>query len=197
VCCLQLCALYAVTDVALVTSLRDGMNLVSYEYVACQSENAGAVELAERRSHCQCAWSCRLQQHLHSVPDLQRSHRLLGVVLEAFGGATHCAQQAALELGRQLSLAFEDSGSAQPLEPSGFPVSVPGVLVLSEFAGAAQSLGAGAILVNPWNITDMAAAIEDALTMSEQVLPAVTNPFPKHKTLQQHCRISRNGVGSL
>jgi len=43
------------------------------------------------------------------------------------------------------------------------------VLVLSEFAGAAQSLGAGAILVNPWNITDMAAAIEDALTMSEQV----------------------------
>ncbi len=46
-----------------------------------------------------------------------------------------------------------------------------GVLVLSEFAGAAQSLGAGAILVNPWNITDMAAAIQDALTMSEQVLP--------------------------
>eukprot|EP00955_Chlamydomonas_euryale_P063528 358696-Chlamydomonas_euryale.AAC.8 len=33
-----------------------------------------------------------------------------------------------------------------------------GVLVLSEFAGAAQSLGAGAILVNPWNITDMAQA---------------------------------------
>lgn len=46
---------------------------------------------------------------------------------------------------------------------------VAGVLVLSEFAGAAQSLGAGAILVNPWNITDMAAAIEDALTMSDQV----------------------------
>jgi len=45
-----------------------------------------------------------------------------------------------------------------------------GVLVLSEFAGAAQSLGAGAILVNPWNITDVAAAIQDALTMSEQVL---------------------------
>ena len=37
----ELCALYAVTDIALVTSLRDGMNLVSYEYVACQSDNAG------------------------------------------------------------------------------------------------------------------------------------------------------------
>jgi len=79
----ELCALYAVTDVALVTSLRDGMNLVSYEYVACQSDNAG-------------------------------------------------------------------------------------VLVLSEFAGAAQSLGAGALLVNPWNITDMAAAIKDALCMSDE-----------------------------
>ncbi|WOL14646.1 alpha,alpha-trehalose-phosphate synthase [Canna indica] len=76
-----LCALYAVTDVALVTSLRDGMNLVSYEFVACQGQKKG-------------------------------------------------------------------------------------VLILSEFAGAAQSLGAGALLVNPWNITEVAASIEYALNMS-------------------------------
>ncbi|KAF5176293.1 Trehalose-6-phosphate synthase [Thalictrum thalictroides] len=75
-----LCALYAVTDVALVTSLRDGMNLVSYEFVACQD-------------------------------------------------------------------------------------SKKGVLILSEFAGAAQSLGAGAILVNPWNITEVASSIGYALNM--------------------------------
>ncbi|XP_059662769.1 alpha,alpha-trehalose-phosphate synthase [UDP-forming] 1 isoform X2 [Cornus florida] len=78
-----LCALYAVTDVALVTSLRDGMNLVSYEFVACQ--------------------------------DLKK-----------------------------------------------------GVLILSEFAGAAQSLGAGAILVNPWNITEVASSIAQALNMSAE-----------------------------
>nr|ADO16162.1 trehalose-6-phosphate synthase [Petunia x hybrida] len=78
-----LCALYAVTDVALVTSLRDGMNLVSYEFVACQE-------------------------------------------------------------------------------------SKKGVLILSEFAGAAQSLGAGAILVNPWNITEVAASIGQALNMSAE-----------------------------
>lgn len=87
----ELCALYAVTDVCLVTSLRDGMNLVSYEYVACQTDNAG-------------------------------------------------------------------------------------VLVLSEFAGAAQSLGAGALLVNPWNVTDMSAAIHDALTMS--VSAPCLHPLP-------------------
>ncbi|XP_062011701.1 alpha,alpha-trehalose-phosphate synthase [UDP-forming] 1 isoform X2 [Rosa rugosa] len=78
-----LCALYAVTDIALVTSLRDGMNLVSYEYVACQDAKKG-------------------------------------------------------------------------------------VLILSEFAGAAQSLGAGAILVNPWNITEVANSIGQALNMSSE-----------------------------
>uniref|UniRef100_A0A7N0RB76 alpha,alpha-trehalose-phosphate synthase (UDP-forming) n=1 Tax=Kalanchoe fedtschenkoi TaxID=63787 RepID=A0A7N0RB76_KALFE len=78
-----LCALYAVTDIALVTSLRDGMNLVSYEFVACQ--------------------------------DVKK-----------------------------------------------------GVLILSEFAGAAQSLGAGAILVNPWNITEVAASIGQALNMTAE-----------------------------
>ncbi|XP_021809680.1 alpha,alpha-trehalose-phosphate synthase [UDP-forming] 1 [Prunus avium] len=78
-----LCALYAVTDVALVTSLRDGMNLVSYEFVACQDAKKG-------------------------------------------------------------------------------------VLILSEFAGAAQSLGAGAILVNPWNITEVANSIAQALNMDSE-----------------------------
>ncbi|PWA98239.1 alpha,alpha-trehalose-phosphate synthase [Artemisia annua] len=75
-----LCALYAITDVALITSLRDGMNLVSYEFVACQA-------------------------------------------------------------------------------------SKKGVLILSEFAGAAQSLGAGALLVNPWNVTEVASSISYALNM--------------------------------
>lgn len=76
----EMCALYKLASICLITSVRDGMNLVSYEYVACQQ-------------------------------------------------------------GRH------------------------GVLVLSEFAGAAQSLGAGALLVNPWNISDVAAAIETALDM--------------------------------
>ncbi|GMI64558.1 trehalose-6-phosphate synthase, TREHALOSE-6-PHOSPHATE SYNTHASE 1 [Hibiscus trionum] len=76
----SLCALYAITDVALVTSIRDGMNLVSYEFVACQA-------------------------------------------------------------------------------------SKKGVLILSEFAGAAQSLGAGAILINPWNVSEVASSIGQALDM--------------------------------
>ncbi|KAJ3105265.1 Trehalose-6-P synthase/phosphatase complex synthase subunit [Phlyctochytrium planicorne] len=43
-----------------------------------------------------------------------------------------------------------------------------GVLVLSEFAGAAQSLN-GSIIVNPWNTEELAQALYDAVTMPEDV----------------------------
>jgi len=43
----ELCALYAVSDVCLVSSTRDGMNLVSYEYVACQQDRQGVMILSE------------------------------------------------------------------------------------------------------------------------------------------------------
>lgn len=43
----ELCALYAVSDLCLVTSTRDGMNLVSYEYIACQQERNGVMVLSE------------------------------------------------------------------------------------------------------------------------------------------------------
>lgn len=43
----ELCALYAGADVAMITSLRDGMNLVSYEYIVCQKESHGVLILSE------------------------------------------------------------------------------------------------------------------------------------------------------
>lgn len=79
----QLVALYRISDVMLVTSIRDGMNLVSYEYIACQDGKYG-------------------------------------------------------------------------------------VLVLSEFAGAAKVLGAGVILINPWNIEETSEALHEALIMDEE-----------------------------
>jgi len=76
----QLTALYRRADVCFVSSLRDGMNLVAFEYTACQYERCG-------------------------------------------------------------------------------------VLILSEFAGCAKTLGAGAIVVNPWDLHDTAEAINDAMNM--------------------------------
>src|SRR5436190_23821837 len=42
-----------------------------------------------------------------------------------------------------------------------------GVLVLSEFAGAAQSLN-GSIIINPWNTEELAAAFQEAVTMGDE-----------------------------
>jgi trehalose 6-phosphate synthase/phosphatase len=43
----DLCALYALADTALVTPLIDGMNLVAKEFIACQRDNAGLLILSE------------------------------------------------------------------------------------------------------------------------------------------------------
>lgn len=43
----ELVALYNISDVGLITPLRDGMNLVAKEYIACQTENYGMLVLSE------------------------------------------------------------------------------------------------------------------------------------------------------
>lgn len=94
------------SDVALVTSLRDGMNLVSYEFVACQEAKKGVLILSE----------------------------VITLILGCFSP----------------------------------DVCIQNLHFVLQFAGAAQSLGAGAILVNPWNITEVAASIGQALNMSPE-----------------------------
>ncbi|MDE0118277.1 MAG: trehalose-6-phosphate synthase [bacterium] len=43
----ELVAMYLIADVMLVTPLRDGMNLVAKEYVACRPDNTGVLVLSE------------------------------------------------------------------------------------------------------------------------------------------------------
>ena len=43
----ELCALYSVSDVCLISAVRDGFNLVSYEYVACQSKRKGVLVMSQ------------------------------------------------------------------------------------------------------------------------------------------------------
>ncbi|KAI8812775.1 glycosyl transferase [Cladochytrium replicatum] len=43
----ELVSLYAASDACLVSSTRDGMNLVSYEYIACQEDRHGVLILSE------------------------------------------------------------------------------------------------------------------------------------------------------
>jgi len=107
----NLAALYHVADACLITSLRDGMNLVAYEYVAAQG---------------------------------RRGYR---------------------EKNDQSSPTSSSSNSA--CEGDTGEVERPGILLLSEFTGAAQSLGAGAILLNPWDVKKLAEQIKYALEMQD------------------------------
>jgi trehalose 6-phosphate synthase len=43
----ELAAMYVAADVMLVTPLRDGMNLVAKEYIACRTDSTGALVLSE------------------------------------------------------------------------------------------------------------------------------------------------------
>jgi len=56
----ELCALYAVSDVAMVTSIRDGMNLVAQEFIACQNQNHGVLILSEFTGSAPCLFGALL-----------------------------------------------------------------------------------------------------------------------------------------
>lgn len=67
------------SDVALVTSLRDGMNLVSYEFVACQEAKKGVLILSEVRilhyaELNKCVFPSKLFISLHLLYSLQELH---------------------------------------------------------------------------------------------------------------------------
>jgi trehalose 6-phosphate synthase/phosphatase len=109
----ELIAIYHLADACLVTSVRDGMNLVSHEYVAAQES---------------------LDQEDSIIEETRPRSRA--------------------------SSSKDDDDVLQPFVKEG-----PGALVLSEFAGSAQSLS-GAIRVNPWNTDELARAIHDALTLT-------------------------------
>ena len=107
----ELIALYAVSDVCVVSSTRDGMNLVSYEYIACQ----------------------------------QNRH---------------------------------------------------GVLILSEFTGAAQSLN-GSLLVNPWNTEELAGAMQEAVTMSDEQRAVNFSKLNKRVSKYTRCVVQKHFLGNL
>jgi trehalose 6-phosphate synthase/phosphatase len=118
----DLCALYALADALIVTSIRDGMNLVSSEFVAVQDE--------------------RCQQEGVNFDELNDSPQGMS---PTNGSSNH---QEKLECNKNVR-------------------KPPGVLILSEFAGAARSLG-GSIIINPFNIDLTAKAIFDSFEMGDK-----------------------------
>ncbi|CEG39251.1 -trehalose-phosphate synthase (udp-forming) variant 1 [Plasmopara halstedii] len=140
----ELCALYDLADICLVTSTCDGMNLVSHEFIVCQQH---FMRNKEERLKAAKAVSSRAESGItkdlavKSSPDEGTQNK------PPLPPITSPLQSSAPVL---TTWEGEDGG--------------PGVLVVSEFAGCSQSLS-GAIVVNPWNIEDVALNIHQALSM--------------------------------
>ena len=125
----EMVALYHVADVCIVTSLRDGMNLVSYEYIACQS------------------------------PDVTPAD-------DASDGISGGEQEESAVSGGKGS--GNGGGGNGETEDASLYSTRRGVLVLSEFAGAAQTLGAACVRVNPYNVEELARGMAEAISMGEE-----------------------------
>uniref|UniRef100_M4BQ24 Trehalose-phosphatase n=1 Tax=Hyaloperonospora arabidopsidis (strain Emoy2) TaxID=559515 RepID=M4BQ24_HYAAE len=146
----ELCALYDLADVCLVTSTRDGMNLVSHEFVVCQQhfmrnkdERMKAAHVATRES---------------SDPSGKADGRLESI------GASNALRDNATKCGALPPIPSPRESSTSVLTDWEGEDGGPGVLVVSEFAGCSQSLS-GAIVINPWNSEDLALSIHQSLSM--------------------------------
>ncbi|KAJ7650380.1 glycosyltransferase family 20 protein [Roridomyces roridus] len=102
----ELCALYAVSDVCLVSSTRDGMNLVSYEYIACQQARQGVMILSEFAGAAQELE--RVADAIHEAvtmeaPTRAENHRKLFKYVNkysaAFWGSSFIKEMGRIELG--------------------------------------------------------------------------------------------------
>ncbi|KAG3027686.1 hypothetical protein JG687_00002280 [Phytophthora cactorum] len=149
----ELCALYDLADVCLVTSTRDGMNLVSHEFIVCQQHFMRNKD--ERKKAARAAARGFSSSSIASEGTVP-SYLGKGEGMNTGEGLTKGGVLSPISSPRQSSASVltdwegEDGG--------------PGVLVVSEFAGCSQSLS-GAIVVNPWNIEDVALSVHQALSM--------------------------------
>jgi len=166
----RLCAIYHIADVALVTPVSDGMNLVAYEFVVCQPDiaeceqhNARVLQLQRKQKEQE--QDKRKQQQNEKTKEQQQER-----------GKEERNEEDQKPESSQNSLCYDSCNSEDnPVTTSsskretgiGNRLIQPGVLILSEFTGAASSLGAGCIRVNPWNVQETSNALHLALTMSD------------------------------
>lgn len=148
----ELCALYDLADVCLVTSTRDGMNLVSHEFVVCQQHFMRKKEERLKASRAAKA---------HNPPALVT---VIGSPIENQSGDFPAMKNVLLSPTASTSSSYGVLSPTKILTEWEGEEGGPGVLILSEFAGSAQSLS-GAMVINPWNTEDLAVNIHQALSM--------------------------------
>jgi trehalose 6-phosphate synthase len=135
----QLCALYALADICIVSPIRDGLNLVSYEYVICQAQKAATAQSRSR------SWP-----QSNSQPQTQNSEPL---PIPSPSDSSNTTDPSS-----------KQTNTPQTDLPPTAHHADPGILLLSQYTGAATTLR-DALIFNPWDTPRFADTIKRALNM--------------------------------
>ncbi|KAE8897187.1 hypothetical protein PF005_g9424 [Phytophthora fragariae] len=155
----ELCALYDLADVCLVTSTRDGMNLVSHEFIVCQQHFMRNKDERKKAARAAARGFNGSNIKGDNTPIPAPTFGTTKVV-----DSTENTGESTARGGVLSPISSPRQSSASVLTDWEGEDGGPGVLVVSEFAGCSQSLS-GAIVINPWNTEDVALSIHQALSM--------------------------------
>ena len=150
-------ALYKVTDVLLVTSVREGLNLMPLEYLLTNEGHSGAIVLSE---------FCSLARIIRNGQFGPRAHALgCSARLGAAESASLPSPPALASLPRPLLPSLTSLLLFFAPPP---PLSAARPLTSPWGGRATRGVGmlSGAITCNPWSVRKTAAALERALSLS-------------------------------
>ncbi|CAG8436223.1 9147_t:CDS:10 [Scutellospora calospora] len=92
----ELLALYKVSDVCIVSSIRDGMNLVPYEYISCQQDSHGVLIISEFAGAAQCLDAVTMNENLRKL-NYQKLHYYVTKNTVSFWGKSFVKELARVE----------------------------------------------------------------------------------------------------
>jgi len=132
----ELCALYSLADVCLVTPLMDGMNLVAKEYVACQTSGKGVLILSEFAGAAQELFNAILINPYNITEVAQAIHRALNMSEDEKDGRVEPMRSRVIEYNSvfwadSFIEALRESGSADSYTPQ--IVKKPGRDIIKQF----------------------------------------------------------------
>lgn len=182
-------ALWAASDVLLTSAIRDGLNLLPFEYVYARGSGecipAGLTAL--RRARAAAATRAAAAAAARAAATTAAAASPMGAI-GGGGGRTSpdfllldpFAPRSTSEHGDDAATRDRHGGvvaeagdggmeeaAAAAAEEAALALASPGVLVVSEFSGCSRVLS-GSMRVNPWRVEEVVSALSHALTMTAE-----------------------------
>eukprot|EP00735_Rhodelphis_limneticus_P003779 TRINITY_DN1529_c0_g1::TRINITY_DN1529_c0_g1_i1::g.28146::m.28146 TRINITY_DN1529_c0_g1::TRINITY_DN1529_c0_g1_i1::g.28146 ORF type:complete len:1116 (+),score=75.54,sp/Q9ZV48/TPS11_ARATH/38.12/1e-81,sp/Q9ZV48/TPS11_ARATH/33.89/5e-69,Glyco_transf_20/PF00982.16/1e-101,Glyco_transf_20/PF00982.16/4e-19,Trehalose_PPase/PF02358.11/6.1e-48,Trehalose_PPase/PF02358.11/1.3e-08 TRINITY_DN1529_c0_g1_i1:89-3349(+) len=165
----ELCSVMKISDVMLVTSLWDGLNLVPYMFIAVQQ--IGDTDLLRSPPRGNASSDREFQTNIHSPDESPRHSPRSSPRNSPYNSPKSCSSRAPTtdcytshhhhhhhhHMANSTSRGNGGRGGRHGA----------GVVICSEFSGCSRSLSA-VMRVNPWSVDSIVEALHSALTMEQE-----------------------------